>query len=263
LKWNEAFAALQAFKKREGHCLVKSNHKEAGIKLGSWVNEQRLNAEKLSPDRIKRLDQIGFSWSPRKEQWEAAYSELITVRKRKGHCRVAQSTIAKGIRLGVWVSVQRSRKHLLSSDQIARLDSVDFSWDPHEEHWEYAFSILQDFFGREGHCNVAQSVSVKGFKLGAWVITQRHKKKNLAHSRVARLNSLGFNWDPLKEQWDRAFSVLMGFQKREGHCRVPDGHIENNFGLGAWVKKQRSRKSKLTTEKIRLLDSLSFIWKAR
>jgi hypothetical protein len=33
--------------------------------------------------------------------------------------------------------------------------------------------------------------------------------------------------------------------------------------LGAWVKKQRARKDKHAPARIRLLESVSFIWKAR
>jgi hypothetical protein len=66
-QWEEGFAALARFKEREGHCLVKFNHKEDGHdgKLGGWVSNQRTNKTELSAERTERLDAIGFVWSGR------------------------------------------------------------------------------------------------------------------------------------------------------------------------------------------------------
>ena len=262
-QWNVAFSKLLAFHKREGHSRVANGHVEQGLKLGSWVSEQRLHKQSLTPGRIKSLNDIGFSWKPLTEQWEEIFTLLLDFHKRNGHCRVTQSEVYDGIKLGVWVTAQRTRKKRLTAEQIRRLDSIGFSWDPQTEKWEAAFEMLQDYRKKNGHCNVTQTHTAGGFKLGSWVITQRHKKNKLTPQRVMRLNSIGFSWDPLSEQWDNAFNLLRAFHKREGHCRVADSHIEQQFRLGAWVKKQRARKDKHALARIRLLESVSFIWKAR
>jgi hypothetical protein len=59
-----AFAALQKFKRREGHCLVHARHIEDGIKLGYWINVQRIRARRgeIRPDRKRRLNKLGFVW---------------------------------------------------------------------------------------------------------------------------------------------------------------------------------------------------------
>jgi hypothetical protein len=263
VQWNEAFSKLLTFHKREGHCRVPNGHLEEGLKLGSWVGEQRLKKEGLTPDRIKRLNEINFSWEPLAEQWEEGFASLIAFHKLNGHCRVAQSEVFNGTKLGVWVSGQRTRKQRLAAEQIRRLDSIGFSWDPQTEKWDAAFEMLQDYWKINGHCNVTQTQNVRGFKLGSWVITQRHKKNKLTPQRIMRLNSIGFSWDPLSEQWDKAYSLLKAFHKREGHSRVPESHIEEQFRLGSWVKTQRARKDKQTPARIRQLESVSFIWKAR
>ena len=61
--------------------------------------------------------------------------------------------------------------------------------------------------------------------------------------RFKRLNDIGFVWDPVADEWEAGFAKLEQFKTREGHCRVPAGHIEDGYKLGFWVALQRkSRK---------------------
>ena len=101
------------------------------------------------------------------------------------------------------------------------------------------------------------------FKLGSWVARQRQTKMQLSNEQVRRLDALGFSWDPYSEDWEYAFKLLKAFRKREGHCRVTDGHMEGDLKLGNWVKKQRALGKKIQPERLRRLNSLNFIWKAR
>ena len=60
------FGLLEVFEEREGHCRVPKLHREGDHKLGSWVSNQRTKKDSLSPDRIKRLDALGFVWEASK-----------------------------------------------------------------------------------------------------------------------------------------------------------------------------------------------------
>jgi len=66
--WEEGFAALKVFKKREGHCRVPQAHKEGDHRLGIWVGTQRAKKANLTPERLQRLDEIGFVWNARKSE---------------------------------------------------------------------------------------------------------------------------------------------------------------------------------------------------
>jgi hypothetical protein len=61
--WEQGFAALLNFKRREGHCYVPTLHREGDLKLGWWVATQRRNMKEISTARRVRLDAIGFVWS--------------------------------------------------------------------------------------------------------------------------------------------------------------------------------------------------------
>jgi hypothetical protein len=63
--WDETFALLKQFIKREGHCNVPISHTEDGVNLGKWVSAQRRLGKigKLDPYRQKLLDGFGFKWT--------------------------------------------------------------------------------------------------------------------------------------------------------------------------------------------------------
>jgi hypothetical protein len=63
--WERGFAALKAFKAREGHCLVPALHTEGNLKLGYWVSTQR-RKNIMSSEHKQRLNRIGFVWQPTK-----------------------------------------------------------------------------------------------------------------------------------------------------------------------------------------------------
>jgi Helicase associated domain len=64
-RWEQGFAALLKFKRREKHCRVPIFHNEGRIKLGWWVSTQRVRRRELSAERRVRLDKIGFVWNAR------------------------------------------------------------------------------------------------------------------------------------------------------------------------------------------------------
>ena len=60
--WEQNFAALLKFRRREGHCCVPTLHSEGDFKLGWWVATQRRNKNEMSKERRTRLNEIGFVW---------------------------------------------------------------------------------------------------------------------------------------------------------------------------------------------------------
>jgi len=261
-QWEEGFAALLKFHKREGHCLINLSQTENGVKLGRWVSNQRhQNKARLTKDQLMRLDSLGFSWDPIAEQWEEGFESLKKYQKREGHCRVPATYSESSSKLGMWVVRQRIKKRELTTEQVKRLNSLKFCWDPLSEQWEEAFSALKKFHEKEGHCLVPQTFEVKGLRLGTWVSSQRKIKIHLTHSQLSRLNSLGFSWDPLTERWDENYAALQKFQKRERHCRVPQSHQEDGLKLGIWVSNQRKIKARLTQNQIERMNYVGFLWK--
>jgi superfamily II DNA or RNA helicase len=258
--WEKGISALKKYRNREGNCRVPKSHIEDGFELGEWVGVRRWSKDKLTQERFEELNALGFSWDPFSELWDEAFSKLQTFYEREGHCRIAQNASFNGFKLGAWVSNQRHKKNILTPDQIKKLESINFKWDPHSELWEESFGALRRFHEREGHCRTIKGRKFDGIDLGAWSQRQRQQREKLTPSQIKRLDSLGFSWDPRTDMWEEHYAALKKFQEREGHCRVPDGCILDGLELGAWAQRQRFKKLKLTKDRLGRLNTLGFSW---
>jgi Helicase associated domain len=66
----------------------------------------------------------GWSWNVRSDRWEEGFSHLKQFSDLKGNCRVLVSyRTDEGFPLGVWVSKQRTNKHLGHFDRRQRLEA--------------------------------------------------------------------------------------------------------------------------------------------
>jgi hypothetical protein len=82
----------------------------------------------------------------------------------------------------------------------------------------------------------------QGVRLGQWVVMirglYRHGQLSPDESeRIARVS--GWSWEPEPEWFVRGLAALRAFVAREGHTRVPDGHVEQGVALGDWVRRLR------------------------
>ena len=257
--WEEGFAALKTFQAREGHCRVPRPHLEGTFKLGTWVGNQRANRNKMSAERKRRLDEIGFAWDPHEQAWEEGFAALTTFKVREGHCLVPALHVEGTFKLGTWVGKQRVDRDKMPSERAHRLDAIGFVWEPHERAWEEGFAVLKRFQAREGHCLVPH-LHVEGtYRLGQWVNVQRNTRDSMPPERKQRLEAIGFVWDA-RALWEEGFAALKKFQAREGHCFVPTAHVEGTYKLGAWVRIQRANEDTVPAERKQRLNAIGFVW---
>ncbi len=64
LSWERCFRELAVFREKHGHCDVPTQNPQYR-RLGGWVANQRHRKKigKLSPERVARLESLGFRWS--------------------------------------------------------------------------------------------------------------------------------------------------------------------------------------------------------
>ena len=271
-QWERNFALLEQFKEREGHCNVPKSHKEDGIKLGIWLNNQRSRRMKLEESLQRRLEQLGVSWDPLADEWERNFALLEQFKEREGHCNVSRSYKENGINIGIWLVNFRSVKEgkrggNLSAEQIERLENLGVVWDQLEDRWERNFALLEEFHGREGHCNVPQFHEEDGISLGTWLNWQRMSMKSgkLDESYQRRLEKLGVSWDPYADQFEQNFALLGHVKEREGHCNIPVSYEEGGVKLGRWLHNLRqvrkgNKDGNLSSERIERLDEVGMRW---
>lgn len=145
IPWDHRFEELKRFQDMNGHCSVKQ-HEDAS--LSNWVLTMRKTmkaikatgetSNTLTPDRIAKLDSIGFSWEEKAggtaETWERRFRELLAYRAEHGTPHVPRGVDTK---LHAWCKFQRKKyraiqrgqpRGLLTDDRIQRLSSIGFRW---------------------------------------------------------------------------------------------------------------------------------------
>ncbi|MBF0294906.1 MAG: helicase associated domain-containing protein [Magnetococcales bacterium] len=265
--WEDAFSQFLQFKKWRGHGKLPNHHPE-DVALGKWAERQRRewSLQKLNPTRQERLTGAGFVWDLEAAAWEEMFWQLQAHRERHGHGRVPKEwPEAPG--LAVWAEEQRRLRErgTMPEARQVRLDEMGFVWDLEAWEREERFSELVRYRERHGHVEVVEPCAEFPL-LPAWVHAQRRGwlKGSLPEAWVARLEGLGFVWDPVEKRWNDGFVALTAFHAGQGHFHVP-GEWPPFPELPEWVKAQRTarEKGRLPADKLARLEAIGFVWDAR
>ncbi len=277
-RWEERFAEMRAFRERFGHCSVPKKWPE-NPRLANWLQQVRFGKVKgrLSAERIRRLEAIGFAWHrksvrchSRNAHWDVMFALLKTYQQP---CDTLKGPFLKdgdGPRLTNWMTTQRAlHAHgKLRADRHALLETIGFPWKRSpiwlSLQWDTRFGELRAYASRFGHCRVPLEWE-ENKSLGQWVRRQ-HVEKNLgrlSHEQIERLESIGFEWQPLwtrfpdDENWEMAFAQVAEFREKNGHLRIPERY-PGCLNLNAWIRRQRNawERGKLSAERWQRLESL-------
>ena len=260
--WEEMYAALVAYRRKHGDCDVPRGDLK-NQRLGTWVLGQRQarKAGRLSKNHLVRLDAVGFSWRPHDSAWKEMYAALVAYKRKHGDCNVP-TIHPKHQRLSEWVQNQRrSRKRgTLSADRISQLDAIGFVWDTLDALWEEMLAALVAYKRKHGDCNVPRD-HAENPSLGTWVKKQRSAKSRgtLANERIARLDAIGFLWDPINTAWQEMFKALVAYRRQHGDCNVPRAYPANRK-LARWVGAQREARGRGKNDRVARLDAIGFVW---
>ena len=260
--WEQLFAELTAYKETHGDCNVSAQWKE-NPKLGSWCSIQRKahKGRELSPGRIKRLEQLGFAWDAHTVAWEQMFAALVAYKQTYGDCNVSQKW-KDNPELGTWCCTQRTRYKInkLAGERIIRLAQLGFVLDPFITAWEQMFTALVAYKQTRGNCNVSQKWKDNP-ELGTWCGTQRktYKRNELPPDRIARLQQIGFVWDPIAIVWEQMFAALLVYKLSHGDCNVRKSW-KGDPELGAWCGTQRTvyKNNKLAADRVKRLEDIGF-----
>jgi hypothetical protein len=259
--WDDFFALLMRFAKREGHARVPSDHIEARKKLGKWVENMRSRKHLLEPEQVTLLNSVGFVWNVKEAQWEDCLEALRSYARLHGNLRVPDDLFVDGVRLSSWIKTQRHQYNLerLGHERIRKLKTVPcWTWKPREDQWDEFFDELRAFVKHEGHVRFAS-----GTALGKWLERERllYRRGKLSDEHQRRLESIrGFAWDPRDARWDHAYQLLKRWIMAKSHPApsVPARVSYRGFPLGDWVATQRAlhRRGKLRLDRVKRLESL-------
>ena len=178
---------------------------------------------------------------------------------------VAEMRIERGRTGGFDDSRFRERVEVLGPElslEILRQTITAACLDAVGEQWFERYGQLVAYKQTHGDCDMPARWK-ENQKLATWLVDQRVRRRdgNLEPEKIELLNRLGFNWNPRETNWRGAYLELVKFQKRFGHCRVPQNWKENN-SLAHWVKTQRMdhANSELHGDRVVLLEKIGFEW---
>ncbi|HEY9005491.1 helicase associated domain-containing protein [Ohtaekwangia sp.] len=265
--WDVMYEKLRAFYRKFGHTEVSPDDAEQEL-LSSWVKQQRLSHKRLSPEHIRKLDEIEFIWELRRPhytaQWLRGFERLKAYYHEFGNSRIAWRD-SKHSDLFEWSrsQIKRYKGGKLSEDKIRLLNSIEFDWNAgrkkiEEEKWLKKYEELKKFKSTYGHCKVP----IRQRALYAWVNINRIKENLLSEDHRKKLNDLGFEWsDQIQnrrgENWDAMYNKLKAFYKKHGHIKVTK---RMNPKLHRWLMAQEEKVS-ITKYRREKLEALGMVWR--
>ena len=182
-KWMREYHALKVF---FDTCGRWPKREDGPLATWCYTQRERRKDGRLSKERIRALNEIGFVWNQNLQgEWMKNYEELKSfVRKYR---RFPKSTEGN---LGGWCHTQRKmrKQGKLPNDRRLLLDKIGFVWSA-EQVWQGNFEQLCLFHNLQGRWPGCREGA-----LGRWCTIQRrdYRKGNMSDERKAQLERIGF-----------------------------------------------------------------------
>lgn len=284
--WARGYGALKRFVDREHHARVPYGYKEGAYPLGQWVAEQRraYGAGQMNGVRARRLEKLGMVWSLADERFQenleaakAYYAEHWTL------CAPRDATMLDRP-VGQWLSNLRRPGALEDHPEWkTALGDIDAHWNPSWPlPWQRHYAALRALVGdEEGQADVLPGVTVHGMDIGKWLAKQRQPTiwRGLQAQQRELLEQLGITPTESKQAppakaskgssgaFEKGVRALAQYTARTGSVTVPRAHVERledgtEVKLGVWLSNTKSRRAKLTTDKLTVLADLGLEWAA-
>ncbi len=266
IHFEQRLAELKDFISKHGRYPLRDDKKYPF--LSTWVERQRhdLRYKILSNERIMKLNAFGFTWNPRKENWEKHFEELKIFKAKFGHCNILQSKLNENYyALAHWCLRQRKsyneKNKSLTGKQIKKLNNLGFNWVHPFKPGEIVRSRTSDEtllnelkrlnkkFGRTPTLRDLKQFSK--YKKGQYSLRFGSFGNAIAKAGLMDKNE-GF--------WLTNYDALTLFINT--YHRLPLRNEPNYEFLNLWVTNQRQLKKRgqLSDNRIKLLNDIKFQW---
>jgi hypothetical protein len=259
---------------------VSANHNNNPYQsLGMWcINQRRIkkySGKKFNPDRLRKLNQIGFSWDiyDSAKFFDKRIKELVVFKKKYGNCDVPNK-VARFNTLCAWCNAQKNKKknNMLDPEHERILNKLGFTWDSRDKLFETNYANLLKYYKAHGHSMVLRT---ENLRLSEWCDRMRRRKKDkikckrLTPDMMKRLDAVKFNWDDPAvlakknsfERWNKNFLKLKQYKEKYGNFDVKE---RIDYSLHSWMMNQRrfykDKSSYLKPDRKKLLNDIGFNW---
>ncbi|MEU9273030.1 Helicase associated domain protein [Streptomyces sp. NPDC048251] len=282
--WARAWAKLKTYVERVGNARVPYGHREGATPLGQWVAEQRraYAAGQMTGQRAQRLEKLGMVWSLADERFQENLEAANAYYDQHWTLCAPRSATMLDRPLGMWLANLRRPDALNGHpDWKTALEAVDEDWNPSwPPEWQRHYAALRELVRDEqGRADVLPGVTVHGMDIGKWLARQRKPEvwQALHDGQRERLEQLGITPLALEPEtpakppttpmsaFDKGVAALTQYKTREGYLTVPRGHVETlpdgtEVKLGVWIMNQKTRRTKVTADKLQALAALGLEW---
>ncbi|MFF3019765.1 Helicase associated domain protein [Streptomyces sp. NPDC057939] len=287
--WARGWAKLKEFTERELHARVPYEHKEGAFPLGKWVAEQRraFGAGQMNGRRAQRLERLGMLWSAA----DARFQENLAAARVyfAEHWTLCAPRLAAALDkpVGQWLSNLRRPGALAEHPEWeAALLAVDEDWNPSwSAEWQRHYAALRELLrDEEGPADVLPGFTVHGMDVGKWLARQRKPEvwAALAEGQRERLEAVGVTQlvpAPVETDvpaqpftapvsaFERGVAALAQYKARTGLVTASRAHVEalpdgSEVKLGVFLSNTKSRRDRLTVDKLAVLAGLGLEWAA-
>ncbi|MEU5930779.1 Helicase associated domain protein [Streptomyces antimycoticus] len=269
--------------------------------VGRWEAQQRRAARAGDLDAWRRelLDEEGMVWEPGEEAWEAKLALFRSYWRAHGHLAPRQDALwgetdTDAQPIGQHMANIRRKNGLgknpeRAETRAAQLTAIDSDWGcswplDWQRHYRVLAQLAEDEPGGRLP-DIAPGVLFEGDDLGRWLQQQATNWTDLSEEQQRRLTKLGVTpaqrpasaaengrkaAGKLSAAFQRNVAALAQFIAREGHHRVPRGHMEEitvdgqdtpvRVRLGVFTSNSKSRRDKLTAAQRAALAELGVEW---
>ena len=275
--WNRKYELLKKYYNEHGNVDVPLKYVVGEVNLGKWLVTQRmaykrLDAHKITKERIAMLNELGIKWDVINESWDKKYELLKKYKEKFGNVDVPATYELDGIKLGYWLNTQRRAykgfdAHKITKEQIAKLNELGIKWDVINESWEEKYKLLKKYKKEFGNINVPAKYEIDGINLGKWLVTQRMAYKGLysykiTKEQIAKLNKLGMKWELDEAIWNEKYALVKKYYDIHGNINIPSYYKPNAIPLKTWLNTQKMmyKNGTLDFRYIKLLNQLGIDW---
>lgn len=211
-----------------------------------WCANQRslYKRDKLSQERIYKLESIGFKWQLDEDVWINTYNEVKDFcSTHKRFPSLLTDTDKKTRYLFYWLKYQKSeyKNNCLSDDKAQMLRDIGFGLDTSRAEtmrWEESFENLAAYINSTGKFP-DKSDNEDTDKLLSWIYEQRKAKNKgtLSQDKIKLLDSIGFVWNSVQAKWNKMFDTVWEYIAENG--KTPEKSFKiDDMGIGAWYARQ-------------------------
>lgn len=110
-QWERMYALLLDYKAEHGNISIPKRAVYKGEKLGLWCQHQRdnynCNKRTMTPERVKKLSDIGFDFDPKETEWNRRYEQYLRY-------------------------IEEKVRHIYQGEQITKTSILVRGWRPRE-----------------------------------------------------------------------------------------------------------------------------------